>query len=101
MCGSITYYNMSGSYTDRIMAQEDFIKRIQDAVDCGETITYKITSPDKNFKKAVQKIIHEEYDIYDATDAFSEAAYERMFEEQRKNGSYEEKMSFSFDELPF
>lgn len=101
MCGSITYYNMSGSYTDRIMAQEDFIKRIQDAVDCGETITYKITSPDKNFKKAVQKIIHEEYDIYDASDMYSEAAYERMYEEQRERGCTFVEMSFSFDEIPF
>lgn len=57
MCGSITYYNMSGSYTDRIMAQEDFIERILDAINCGECFKYKITSTDKNFRKAVQKAI--------------------------------------------
>lgn len=96
MCGSITYYNGSGSYTDRIIAREDFLERIQDAIDCGECISYKITSPDKNFRKAVQNIM-ESY--YDASNFYSEEAYEQMYEEQLKTEVSEP--LFCVDELPF
>lgn len=86
MCGSITYYNGSGSYTDRIMCREDFLERIKEAINYGEKITYKVTTPDKSFKRAVNKIVSDEYGMY---------------EEQRERGCTFEEMSFSFDEIPF
>ena len=61
MCGSITYFNGSGSYTERYIAREDFLKNLTDAIDCGETITYKVISNDKAFRKQIRKAINDAY----------------------------------------
>lgn len=103
MCGSITFYGFNGKVREvcRYVAREDFIEAILDAIDDGERISYKVTSLDKSFtKKTVEKIIADEYEMYDASAIYSEEAYERMYEEQRESG-YTYEQAEACDELPF
>ncbi len=63
MCGVITHYGWNGEIVEKtsFISREDFVREVIDCLNCGEPISYKIKSTDKNFKKNFLKIIRNQY----------------------------------------